>query len=195
MKMTKEQKYKNYKNHKKAREYFGIEGEKNLVLHHIDWTLRHNNIERYIEWNPEDLVVMTKSEHRKLHNELQGNPFSFPEVIKKISDTYKERYADKPRGTLCNMSDEDWHKMQTKAVSNRNKTCWKNQEYRDHMREAVRKGCGKPVYCVTLDKSFICLKDAMDYTGLTKYYITISADKGKPSKGLLFEWIDKGDTA
>lgn len=54
-------------NHKKAREYFGIKVGDYLVLHHKDPDLRHTDIERYIEWRPEDLVVMSNSDHIKLH--------------------------------------------------------------------------------------------------------------------------------
>ena len=54
-------------NQRKAREYFGIYGNKNLVLHHKDETLRYGNPKRYNEWRPEDLVVMTMAEHNTLH--------------------------------------------------------------------------------------------------------------------------------
>ena len=37
------------------------------VLHHKDPELRHKDIDRYLEWRPEDLVMMTKSDHTKLH--------------------------------------------------------------------------------------------------------------------------------
>lgn len=65
--MTEEQKKISSKNKQKARDYFNIIGQKDLVLHHKDWTLRHNDIERYILWLPEDLVVMKRSEHTKIH--------------------------------------------------------------------------------------------------------------------------------
>ena len=37
------------------------------VLHHIDTTLLHNNPERYILWLPEDLKIMKKGDHIRLH--------------------------------------------------------------------------------------------------------------------------------
>lgn len=55
-------------NKMKARKRFGILGKKDLVLHHKDPTLRHNNIERYIQWNDEDLEVMNVAEHTRLHH-------------------------------------------------------------------------------------------------------------------------------
>lgn len=42
----------------------GIPG---YVLHHIDTNMIHDNIERYIEWNLEDLKMMSKAEHARLH--------------------------------------------------------------------------------------------------------------------------------
>lgn len=56
-----------HKNWKQARKYFGIEGNYNLVLHHKDETLKINNPERYHEWRPEDLIVLTIGEHNSLH--------------------------------------------------------------------------------------------------------------------------------
>ena len=55
-------------NKMKARKRFGILGRNDLVLHHKDTTLRHNNIERYIQWNDEDLEVMNVAEHTRLHH-------------------------------------------------------------------------------------------------------------------------------
>lgn len=66
--MTKEQEKISEINKQKAREYFGITGNNNLILHHIDPSWRHNDIERYILWNIEDLVVMTRSEHTIIHH-------------------------------------------------------------------------------------------------------------------------------
>lgn len=37
------------------------------VLHHKDPSLRHTDITRYEQWNPDDLVMMTRAEHTKLH--------------------------------------------------------------------------------------------------------------------------------
>lgn len=64
--MTEEQKKISKKNNKKARKYFGLKGYE-YVLHHINTDWKHNDVERYIQWNIEDLVVMTRAEHQKLH--------------------------------------------------------------------------------------------------------------------------------
>lgn len=34
----------------------------------------NENIERYLQWNPCDLVVMTRAEHTILHNRLRDYP-------------------------------------------------------------------------------------------------------------------------
>lgn len=73
--ITKEQITISQKNKDKAWAYFVSIGEipedakpYSYVLHHVDKTLRHTDIERYIQWNPEDLVVMDYGEHSSLHN-------------------------------------------------------------------------------------------------------------------------------
>ena len=64
--LTKEQrKIYNHCRHS-ALKYFNV--QKGYVLHHRDITMRETNLERYIQWLPEDLVVMSLSEHSKLHN-------------------------------------------------------------------------------------------------------------------------------
>ena len=64
--LTKEQrKIYNHCRHS-ALKYFNV--QKGYCLHHKDITMRETNLERYIQWLPEDLVVMSLSEHSKLHN-------------------------------------------------------------------------------------------------------------------------------
>lgn len=68
LELTKEQQTLFNRNKRKAREYFGILGNNDLVLHHKDETLRYNDVDRYIQWNIEDLEVMTRGEHSTLHH-------------------------------------------------------------------------------------------------------------------------------
>lgn len=72
--MTEEQKSISGINRKKAIKYFEEKyewfknrTEKQYAMHHKDKTLRHTDIERYIQWNIEDLVILTFSEHSKIH--------------------------------------------------------------------------------------------------------------------------------
>ena len=57
--------------------YFGYKkrNHKGLVLHHVDPTLKYNDPQRYHEWLPEDLVVMDKGEHTRLHK--TGKSYSY----------------------------------------------------------------------------------------------------------------------
>ena len=67
--MSKNANYQN-KNRKRAYEYFGLTvgNAQGFVLHHKDPDLIVKDIDRYNEWRPEDLVVMTRAEHTKLHH-------------------------------------------------------------------------------------------------------------------------------
>ena len=64
--MTQEQKKLNQKNHDKAAEFFCL--QRGWVLHHINSDWKRNDIERYIQWNVEDLVMMTRQEHQRWHS-------------------------------------------------------------------------------------------------------------------------------
>ena len=85
--MTKQEMKISRENHKKAAEYFNLQS--GYVLHHVDESLRHENIERYILWLPEDLVVMSKEDHSKFHMTGEKNPFygkhHTEEELKKMS--------------------------------------------------------------------------------------------------------------
>ena len=67
--MTKEQQHISRKNNIKARNYFISIGEipyddtKNYHMHHKDESLKHTDIDRYIEWRIEDLIVLNHKEH------------------------------------------------------------------------------------------------------------------------------------
>ena len=82
--LTKEQRKISNANHKKAAEFFKL--QEGWVLHHIDPEWRHNDIERYILWDPFDLVMMTKRDHYRLH--MKGKKRS-EETKKKISESQK----------------------------------------------------------------------------------------------------------
>ena len=66
---TKYMRMKSKTNHKKAVQHFKQLGEfeDGMVLHHIDFTMIYFDPDRYVEWVPEDLLPMTKSQHIKLH--------------------------------------------------------------------------------------------------------------------------------
>lgn len=64
--------------------------------------MKHEDIERYILWLPEDLVVMTHEEHAKLHAELQKEEFrkrasiQFKGVPK--SEEHKKKLSESNKG-------------------------------------------------------------------------------------------------
>lgn len=84
--MTKKQETISRKNKDKTRKALGIYGKRNLVLHHINPEWKHNDIERYIQWNIEDVVVMDRGEHTRLH--LSGR-IKTPEQIEKQRSSMK----------------------------------------------------------------------------------------------------------
>ena len=63
--------YKSCFNRSHAWMYFYPEGngktKKGYALHHKDESLKHGNPTRYHMWLPEDLVMMTRSEHQRHH--------------------------------------------------------------------------------------------------------------------------------
>ena len=63
------------------------------VLHHKDPELKHNDLMRYIEWNIDDLVVLTRSEHSRLHN--TGNTYH---TGHQHSETTKELISSNRKG-------------------------------------------------------------------------------------------------
>lgn len=71
--------------HKAASEYFNL--PKGWVLHHKDTSLIRNDIERYIQWNIDDLVPMTRSDHLKLHSKLRFE-----------DDDYRKSFSESHRG-------------------------------------------------------------------------------------------------
>lgn len=63
-----EYRWESNRNRRHTRKLLGIYGKTNLVLHHKDTEMFKNDIKRYIQWNPEDLEIMTLSEHTRFHN-------------------------------------------------------------------------------------------------------------------------------
>lgn len=102
---TKEQKIISDKNHKLAKKFFGIENGSGKCLHHTNVNLIYEDIDRYIKWLPEDLEVMTLSEHAKLH--ITGRKWS-EESKAKRRGSGNPRYGKSP-----------WNKGLTKETDER----------------------------------------------------------------------------
>ena len=105
-----------------ATKYFNV--QKGYVLHHKDITMRETNLERYIQWLPEDLVVMSKGEHTKLHH--TGSKRS-EETRKKMSEADKgnQKWLGKHH------TEESKKKM---SEAHKNKTL--SEEHKKHIGEA-----------------------------------------------------------
>lgn len=91
-----------YKNRENAWIHFWPEGDGKAKpgyhLHHIDQSLRHNDPERYNEWRPEDLIMVTNSEHTTIHNTGEV-----------LSEETKQKIREKHLGT--HHSEESKKKM------------------------------------------------------------------------------------
>lgn len=125
--MTKSQYSLSRKNKRKTRELLNV--PKGYVLHHKDPNMQYVDIERYIQWNPEDLEIMSQSDHAKLHklgkepwNKGKTNCYS-EETLKKMSEAQKGKI----------MTDE-----QKKKCSESHKGLVKSEEHRKHLSEALK---------------------------------------------------------
>ena len=80
MKLTQEQERISRENNERAWQWFELNLGSSRIgknLHHLDTSLRHTNIKRYIQWFPFDLVVVTPSEHMKLHSKDSYNNWKY----------------------------------------------------------------------------------------------------------------------
>ena len=119
MELTKEQKHIYYINRKAAAEYYNL--PKGWILHHKDITMKENDVDRYIQWRPEDLVPMTRSQHRSLHNHYQD-----------VSGTKNPRYG-------VHLSDETKNKISESLKKNGNLKGDKNPFFGKHHSEETKK--------------------------------------------------------
>lgn len=108
--MTSEQKRISLLNYQKAADYFDLQpGE---ILHHTNPEWRHDDIERYIQWNVEDLEKMTQSEHLKWHWQ-----YNYEERCRKISEGHKGKSSG-AKGKHWTLSEETKRKM---SIANKGK--------------------------------------------------------------------------
>lgn len=130
--MTKEERRISTKNNKLAWEHFWPEGEgkakEGYHLHHVDESLRDSDVERYIEWNVEDLVMVTMEEHNSIHK--KGNHYH---LGKKHSVETKQKIGDANKGRLLGIPKSEEHKRKISA-SRKGKTAGENNwRYGTHL--------------------------------------------------------------
>ena len=105
----------------KVLEKRGLVNHRGLVLHHKDVNLKKNDYLRYIEWRLEDLEIMDKREHLKLHH-----------TSLRYSDATKEKMRQKklgvPKSALHRQHMSEAHKRywQRKKIEQLNQDMNKN---------------------------------------------------------------------
>ena len=145
----------NFRNRKLAWKHFYPEGngkaKPGYCLHHKDETLRHENPDRYNEWNPEDLVMMIGSDHMRLHH--IGNTCAMGHVVseetkRKLSESQKGKYiSEETRRKVSEsrkghvVSEETRRKLSEshKGRPSSFKGCHHSEEAKRKMREAKRR--------------------------------------------------------
>lgn len=142
---------------KRARKHFGIEGDPNMVLHHKDEKLRKSDIKRYLEWRPEDLVVMSHGEHTKFHHEG-----------KTVSEETRRKISENHVGFLGYH-----HKEETKSLlSRKSKGIPKSEAARANIRKnhARLRGSDNPtsrrILCIETGEEFFGSGEAQRITGI-----------------------------
>ena len=87
-----------HKANRLAWKYFeahGYENHDGMVLHHKDVNMKFENPERYVEWRVEDLIPMTRVEHRRLHMKLQMKGRKHSEKHNKMISEGRRRQSTK----------------------------------------------------------------------------------------------------
>ena len=120
---TEEQYYESLRNHKKVTEQLKVPS--GYVLHHRDPAWKREDPARYVKWNLEDLELMTKSEHTKLHNTGIKNPM--------YGRKHSEESKNKMRGTF---SEEHKQKLRDAWMERRKKPI--SEETRKRMSQASK---------------------------------------------------------
>lgn len=146
------------KNWKEARRHFNIEGDPNMVLHHIDDTLKHNDLDRYLEWRLEDLIAIPNGEHSRIHN-----------LGKTVSEETRSKMSRNHVGFLGKHHTEETKKK----ISAIHKGKPKSEETRRKMKEnhAIIRGADHPssrkVLCVELGEIYHSIKEASRELGIS----------------------------
>jgi hypothetical protein len=108
----------------------------NYITHHIDHDRTNNT--------PENLTLLTRSEHSKLHgkdtaliNEYNGSTRQSED----LKENWKNGVYDKRESYLVKYNKSEQH---SKSVSDKNRENWKNDEYRNRIIEKKKAHMSKP---------------------------------------------------
>lgn len=110
------------RNYKRARKWFEGKGlipddGNTYVLHHKDDTLVYNNVDRYIEWNIDDLEVMEVHEHNRMHK-LGKTPWN-KGLTKEDHDGIRRQGEKVAKKQLGGHLTEEWKKHISEARKNK----------------------------------------------------------------------------
>ena len=158
------------RNWERARKHFNLKGQSGMVLHHKDETLKERDFARYLEWRIEDLEVMPRGEHSKLHN-----------TGKEVTEATKKKIAENHVGFKGRH-----HTDQTRRhLSEISKGVPKSEEARKHIRENHAKLKGKDnansrkVLCIELNRVFYGASEASRVLGISQSGIVRCCNKTK----------------
>ena len=163
--LTKEELLLSGRNYRKTKKFFNL--KKGYVLHHVDETLRHNDAERYIEWRPEDLIVMTNEEHARLHFENSGINWRGKHLTKE----HREKIGKSNKGKVITME-------QRIKISNTLKGKYTGKNAFNH----------KPVRCIETGEIFDGARDIKKIYPNACMNTMSECCNGRRNKHLGFHW-------
>ena len=143
---TKDLKNRQNINRINAWKYFYPEGngkaKKGYVLHHKDKTLINTDVDRYLEWRIEDLVMLTNEEHSRFHMSGENNHeygktgILAPWYGRVHTDEEKQKISEAHKGKI--VSEETKLKISNsrKGITSPRKGCHLSEETKQKLRMA-----------------------------------------------------------
>ena len=190
--MTNQQIHISRKNKAEAWKHFWPEGngkaKPDYVLHHINPNWIKDDIERYIQWNVDDVIMMSRADHFKLHDVPGWNKGMKMAPSKYKGMTWKEIYGeDKATEMSARLS------LSQSGERNHNfgKPNWNSGKKMPHEMYAAR--C-KKIAQYTLDgelvKVYDSTREAQRQTGFAHNNISFCArGKCKQMNGFVWRFI------
>lgn len=185
--MTKEQYKISRNNNAITRQRLGISDNNNLVLHHVDTTMKQNNIERYIQWNEEDLQILTRAEHAKLHMTNSHRTEATKEKLRIANLGKKMSEESNQKNRLAHIGKKASDETKLK-ISNSQKGKHFSDESKKKMSDSA---IHKRVICIETNTIYSSIKDASTELSISGSNIC-SCCKGnrKMASGLHFKYAD-----
>lgn len=183
--LTKEQQSTWRRQHRLAWLHFYPEGKgrskRGYALHHVNMELRYNDVDRYIQWNVDDLAMLTFKEHNLVHKKHELMRAASDEAHRGSHHYYntetgeRRMFKEKPEGPweqclyyeagvyvqigenngsyMKNIYENKSEEELTEIKEKKLNTFYsKSQEERDIING--RRGKGSPVVCITTGEYF-----------------------------------------